>query len=278
LFRSDTITVFKQVIDDLKDAQASLGDSFLGPERIRANRYAAGALLARVYLYQKNYKDADEQATAVINSGLFKMSEVTSTFTPNNTEAIMQFASPSGNLANTSEGILFIPYATPDYAVRPGMLAAFEANDLRKTNWLKPYTSDTNIWYAPAKYKFLYKADGIEYNIVFRLAEQYLIRAEAFAQQNNLAAAIADLDTVRKRAGLPLISADNPSISRKDLLEAILHERQVELFVEWGHRWFDIKRLGLADAIVGAVKGNFWQHADVWFPVPASELLVAPNL
>jgi hypothetical protein len=69
--------------------------------------------------------------------------------------------------------------------------------------------------------------------MVLRLAEQYLIRAEARAHQGNLTGAKDDLDKIRNRAGLEGI----PITNTQAMLDAIAHERQVELFTEWGHRW-----------------------------------------
>jgi hypothetical protein len=116
-----------------------------------------------------------------------------------------------------------------------------------------------------------------EYYMVLRLAEQYLIRAEARAHLRNLPGAIADLDSIRNRAGLPLISITNPAITREELLIAIQQERQTELFAEWGHRWFDLKRTKQADAVLKDRKSS-WNSTDTLYPVPASERILNPNL
>jgi len=113
------------------------------------------------------------------------------------------------------------------------------------------------------------------------LGEQCLIRAEARAQQGNLNGAISDLDIIRKRAGLPLIANTNPGISQSVLLTAILHERQVELFTEWGHRWLDLKRTNNVDGVMNTVttqKGGTWNSDWQWYPITLSELQTAPNL
>jgi len=116
-----------------------------------------------------------------------------------------------------------------------------------------------------------------ENSTVLRLAEQYLIRAEARAQQNKLDLAIADVDVIRARAGLPLIANTNPSISKTALLDAIMQERRVELFTEWGHRWFDLKRTGKALAVLSAIKPGFTSD-DLLYPIPESELNKNPFL
>jgi starch-binding outer membrane protein, SusD/RagB family len=107
------------------------------------------------------------------------------------------------------------------------------------------------------------------------LSELYLARAEARAYQNNLAGAISDLDVVRKRAGVPLLHIIQPSISREDLLTAIMNERRVELFIEWGHRWLDLKRLGTVNEVMSVatpLKGGIWNSFKQLFPLPLTDL------
>jgi hypothetical protein len=113
--------------------------------------------------------------------------------------------------------------------------------------------------------------------MVLRLGELFLIRAEARAQQNNLQSALSDLNVIRKRAGLP-----NVNVNGKDsLLLSILHERQVELFAEWGHRWFDLKRTGNIDRIMNLVtpqKGGIWKTTSRLFPLPEGDIEKNNNL
>ena len=100
------------------------------------------------------------------------------------------------------------------------------------------------------------------------MAEQYLIRSEARIQQGNLAGGIQDLNTIRNRAGLSNFNLTD----KNSLLTAVLHERQVELFTEWGHRWFDLKRTNNATNVLNAVKGAGWQPFDTLYPVPQVEI------
>ncbi len=87
----------------------------------------------------------------------------------------------------------------------------------------------------PYKYKvYINPSPVTEYRMVLRLAEQYLIRAEARAQLGNITGpngATADLNMIRERAGLPDYSG---SEDQDAVLNAILQERRVELFSEWG--------------------------------------------
>jgi hypothetical protein len=65
---------------------------------------------------------------------------------------------------------------------------------------------------------------------------------------------------------------------------AILHERQVELFAEWGHRWFDLIRTGTVNSVMGspgnvcAMKRGVWNANDTLYPIPQSEIKNDVNL
>ncbi len=111
----------------------------------------------------------------------------------------------------------------------------------------------------------------------FRVAEQYLIRAEAKAQLGDLKGALEDLNTIRDRAGL----ADYNSSSQEQIVDEIIHERQIELFSEWGNRWLDLKRTDKVDAVmtdVSSQKGGIWNSFDRLYPIPFLDLQKDPNL
>lgn len=284
LSKSDTITVYNQIINDLKDAQALL-PVVPSATRVRATSVVATALLARVYLYLRDYAGAVEQSSAILNPGTYGLSTLDNTFLYNSTETIFQFMAPSVNnsLFLTGEALVFLPTLSttrPNYILSTQLLNAFEPGDQRKIKWLNTRVVAGISYIYPFKYKIRSLSAGTktEYNIVFRSAEQYLIRAEALAEQNKLSAAITDLDKVRSRAGVLKIADTNPNISRPDLLTMIYHERQIEFFTEWGHRWFDLKRTGRINFVLGVVKGTAWQPTDALYPIPAGDILSAPNL
>ena len=157
----------------------------------------------------------------------------------------------------------------------------FEMGDLRKTDWIRTNRKNFLMSYKYRSYSSTATTNPDdsrkENSTVFRLAEQFLIRAEARAQQDKLDLAISDVDAIRERAGLPLIANTNPSIGKADLLDAIMHERRVELFTEWGHRWFDLKRTGLALTVLSPIKSGLTQN-DLLYPIPQSELIKNPFL
>jgi len=271
--RTPTELVYQQIITDLEAARDALTGNQVNT---RPTSYAAQALLARVYLYRRSWNKAADMASAVINSGLFMLeSDLDSVFKKNSKETIFQWA-PVQDKMNSGEGFIFIPIGAsrPNYMLTTGLLTAFEAGDLRKNNWVKSMTS--GLTYYPNKYKVSSSSGPVtEYNVVLRLAEQYLIRAEALAWQNRIAEAEGDLNIIRTRAGLPAIDT---TISSELCFQKIEQERRTELFAEWGHRWFDLKRTNRSNAVLSAIKGSKWQTSDQLYPIPSSELEADPNL
>lgn len=309
LHRTPKKDVYQQIIADLEKAKTLLSDDYLNEtllasttERVRPTRWVATALLARVYLYAEDYAKAEEQATLVINnSDLYGLVALNEVFLKNSREAIWQIQ-PTSVGFNTEEGRLFIiPETGPtDVTVfNPNpvylsefILNSFEAGDQRGVygNWVNTTiypVSDTEV--DTVAFAFKYKVSTspdvsspkgmTEYLMVLRLGEQYLIRAEARVRQNKIPGAQEDINAIRTRAGLgPTLANDNTS-----LLAAILHERRVELFTEFGHRWLDLKRTGQVDAVMSIItplkaNGTAWQSYQQWYPLPFSELGKSPNL
>jgi hypothetical protein len=288
--------VYSQVIADLKDAEIKLNSNFVGPdgltvstERTRPNKWAAAALLARAYLYTKDYTDAIAQATLVINNNTANIKlepNLNNVFLKNSNEAIWQLQ-PVVPGYDAFDGNIFI-LTTPPGGSSPSPVAlstnltnSFENGDNRFANWVGSYPSNGLTYYYPYKYKVKGGPSNTpltEYLMVLRIAEQYLIRAEAEANGSSGGqGAVADLNTIRNRAGLPNYTGATDQAS---LLTVILHERQVELFTEWGHRWFDLKRTNIVNTImppspggnVCAEKGGTWNSDWELYPIPLTEI------
>lgn len=290
--------IYQQIISDLKEAQIFLpyDYSISNSDRIRANHWAATALLARVYLYQQQWDSAEVQATSVINnSNLFSLNpnlnSVFLNYVSGNNEAILQWLinSQSSTFNATPEGATFIPNEAPNnlpnYYINSSLLQAFESGDLRKKSWLDSIVYRGTSYFIPFKYKIgsqlaVPNAIPTEYVMVLRLAEQFLIRAEARAEENNITGAISDLNVIRERAGLTDLS---PSLSQAQALAAVFQERRIELAAEWGHRWFDLKRAGLVDSVMNIAtplkeQGSVWQSHQQLYPIPFGEIQDDPNL
>lgn len=292
LTRSSKQKVYQQIIDDLTQAIDLLSDNYLGSNiktvtdnRVRPNKWAATALLARVYLYNADWAKAEEQANSIIaNTSKYNLlSDLNSVFTKNSLEAIWQLQ-PVTDGSFTSDAYFFILSAGPQDFSNPVYLSsrlidAFEVDDQRKNIWIGIDSSTGTNYYYPFKYKLATQSSPFsEYIMVLRLAEQYLIRAEARARLGDLPGAVEDLNRIRQRSGLTALG--NPA-SQAPLLSAILHERKVELFCEWGHRWFDLKRTNMADDAMNVetpLKGGTWNSTDQLYPLPLYELQQNKNL
>jgi starch-binding outer membrane protein, SusD/RagB family len=285
--RSDVSTVYEQIVADLLDAESKLQTTYSTyeiTEKARVNKYVVNALLARVYLYQEQWAAAEAEADTVINSTDYSLeTDLNDVFIKTSNEVIWQDAVPYNSTATgvTQMGVSWIPSGTsPLFVLYDTLANTFTASDLRKANWIKPIVYAGKTYYYPYKYKIrITSAAGNEYNVMFRLAEQYLIRAEARAQQNKITgvgSAEEDLNTIRNRAGLENTEATDKS----SILLAIEKERWLELFTEMGDRWFNLKRTGRADAVFSAEteKKSTWQSYQALYPIPQAELTANPNL
>lgn len=290
LARSPINQIWSQIIMDLEEAKELLSSTYLDgaikhetSERIRPTKWAATALLARCYLYTKNWENAEKQATEVISkSDLYKLDSLDKSFLMNNSEAIWQLQ-PVNIGSNTEDAKTYIipstgpSFLTPVY-ISSQLINSFEANDQRKKVWINTVSASGTLYYYSYKYKIGKLDEPLsEYNTILRLGEQYLIRAEARAQQDNLSGSKDDLNIIRKRAGL-----EKSNVTEKNLLlTAIFHERQVELFTEWGHRWMDLKRTNMVDEIMNQVtpkKGGNWNSNWKLYPIPSYDIVSNSNL
>lgn len=284
--RTPVDKVYEQIISDLELAKSLMEEAYPGsiPNiRTRANRSAARAMLARIYLYRKNWAAAELNATEIINrrDQYILNPDLSKVFTRDNIEAIWQVQPLDGNGRNdsyTNEATVFtLQNVLKNYVFTDVMAQSFETGDQRRTNWVNSVVSGSNTFYFPQKYKEYYSGNPIEAATHLRLAEIYLIRAEARAEQENLTganSAASDIDSIRLRAGLLPTTAT----SKATLLEAIEQERKVELFSEWGHRWLDLRRWGKADAVLAPFKGATWKSTDVLYPIPELEMRTNYNL
>jgi len=292
LSRTPKDLVYRQIIDDLVSARQLLNNDFvdqtdttLTAQRARPCKAAAAALLARVYLCTNKYDSAAMMASSVIGDNRFNLLQnLVNVFLADSSEAIWQLAIPQPNSNQTWDGVNYVLLGLPgnnSTLISPQLLSSFEPGDQRMTSWINFKTDGTTNWYYPFKYQVHDNGDNpgnrSEAVMMLRLAEQYLIRAEARAEQNDVIDALNDLNIIRHRAGL---GDYNGATDQASVLAAILHERQVELFTEWGHRWFDMQRTGTINAIMGAPGNVCLQKGGTWssdgyqalFPIPQTEI------
>ena len=268
-------TTYTQLVADLNMAYTLLSDAYPSGYKARVNKQAAAALLARVYLYQKDYINAEAWSTKVIASGLYSpLPDPNNVFLSDSKETIWQLWNAGGY---TDVGVNFIPDPTSTvyYQVNPSLINAFEPGDKRLTAWVQAGTGASSTIYYPYKYKQRDAASGssAEYLVELRLGEQYLIRAEARANQNNPGGSIADLNVIRSRAGLPNASSNNQA----DLLLKIEQERRIEMAFEDESRWFDLNRTNRTSYWLTPIKPTFTAKA-MLLPFPQAVINTNPNL
>ncbi|TDQ08475.1 RagB/SusD family nutrient uptake outer membrane protein [Pedobacter metabolipauper] len=277
--RSPINQVYDLIISDLLDAEILLSNdySYSSNERTRPNKWAAKALLARVYLYTKDYVKAEQKSSEVISNSLFSLTNnLQEVFLKNSSEAIWQLK-PVNPAYNTWEGfymkLTVSPVLTQSSSLSPNLIKSFSKDDRRKFFWIDSLMEGSDKFYFPKKYnvKGGNSETLTEYSMVLRLAELYLIRSESRLKVGNNVDAKVDLELIRKRAGLD-------QLNREITISDIVEQRRLEFFTEWGHRWFDIKRLELTDQTLSQTKSPNWTSDDSLYPIPLSEINSNPNI
>nr|WP_295865480.1 RagB/SusD family nutrient uptake outer membrane protein [uncultured Chitinophaga sp.] len=283
--RTATNEIYDLIISDLIEAENLMKEAYPSEGRLRPNSYTASALLARVYLYTGNWLLAEKESDKIIRSQKYALQDnLNQVFLAGSNEAIWQVQSTTAG-ANTSEGSAFVnpnDGVIPGYLVSDQLMTSFEAGDPRRTAWIGNKKVENQIYHFPYKYKVPSSPTTTitENYVMFRLAEQYLIRAESAIRRGKTTEGIADLNIIRKRARgnddtiLPDIRSN---LTTTEALTAVLHERRTELMTEWGHRWQDLKRFKLTDAVLKPIKPD-WQDYDTLFPIPDQEIQLNKSL
>lgn len=239
---------------------------------VRASMGAATALKARAHLYQREWQAAFDLADEVIKSGMYELE--------------LQYANVFEK-EQTNEAIFEIPFTVTDagslafwffpsglggrrgFAPAAGLVNSFEDEDVR-------FSTAYNETGGGTSYGFKYTdiastADDVP---VIRLAEMYLIRAEAAARLGNLGRALADVNVIRARAELGEAAADankDGATSMNEVLAVVLTERRHELFYE-GHWFFDLKRFGDVPAGSTLLTALGLTGNRLLFPIPQREI------
>jgi starch-binding outer membrane protein, SusD/RagB family len=269
--RTASSLVYGKIIEDLLTAKNQL-PAPTANIRNRPTKLAAAALLARVYLYREQWQLAEQYSDEVISSGQYTpLGLPANVFLANAKESIFQLSPTSGLLKETNA--LRPLGSAPQIYIPASLLSAFPNGDSRRSRWIDSFTYQSVKYYYPGKYKNT-STTPTEYYTLLRVAEQFLIRAEARLKQNKPDMAIADVNMIRVRAGIPLLSL---TANATEIMEAIEKERRLELFAEWGHRWLDLKRWNRATAVLSPVKPG-WSAEDELYPIPQDDLILNPFL
>lgn len=269
--RTSTENIYRQMLADLTSA-FKLFSIDNGSGHLRPNKYASAALMSKIYLYMKDWVNAEKYASEVIESGLYRLeTDPDNVFLKSSRETIWAL-DPTGLSYNTYEGRQFNPAsgsAIPSYSLGDNLVQSFQENDRRKLSWIGLNNVNNQTYYYPHKYKVRTGSAVSEEPVYVRLAEVILIRSEARIHLGNSEGAKEDLNAIRQRAGLE----DIQTTSTATLLLDIYEERRKELFCEMGNRWFDLKRTGRALSVLSEEKADITSE-DLLYPVPYDQIML----
>lgn len=240
--RNSVKEVYDQVIADMNTGISLMNDQSRSGNSSTLSAIAVKALLARVYLYKEDWANAEAMASDVIASGQYSLIPNNNYYslwtTDNSSESIFEISMTEvDNVGGQGLAGLYLRQGFGDYLPSNDVTSLYEAEDAR----LATFEIDELLIgdFAPFRMVKYPDINGFDNVKVIRLAELYLIRAEARARLgNNVAGAQDDLDVVRQRA-LP-VAADNSNTGIA-LVNAILLERRLELAFE-GQRLWDLMR------------------------------------
>lgn len=292
--RTPLVESYNKVVADFLAAEAGIAAT---NEVGRLNKAAVQGLLGRVYLYMGEWQKAVDKSTAAIESA------------PANRKLATRTQFPMIWLDQTEQEVLFklriqdadgIPVGVGYGQSSPGgvraeysptfeLVNAYTSTDIRKDVYIGQTTFNGKDFNYIKKYagRAAGNANVVDVKVI-RLSEVYLNRAEAYARLNNDVNALADLNEIRSRRYSdfdPVTSV----LTGQALLNEIMKQRRLELAFE-GHRFFDLKRLGLpverpssGDMIDGsgaapAVRGIEAGSPKFAFPIPQFEMDVNPNM
>ncbi|SHJ05814.1 Starch-binding associating with outer membrane [Hymenobacter daecheongensis DSM 21074] len=315
--RTPADQVYAQIITDLKAAADALDDAYSGDDLGRATKWAAKGLLAKVYLTQGNLPEAAAQARAVIaGSGKSLWADYGDNFklaNENGKESLFEVQYINGKNEYIFDGLGFVgneffgprgqkltPQGGYGFNVpEQEFVQGYENGDKRRdvTIWKpgdvypagsatdaqpaslqgSPFgynckkwfvgKTNTRVWDSPLNFP------------VLRLAEVYLILAEAAGPTVGPDGGLEAINKVRRRAfGLPI---DAPStrdltVNTPNFKQAVIRERRYELAFE-DDRWFDLKRTG--DLLtLPALQAKGVKSFNLLLPIPQTERDANPNL
>lgn len=275
--RNSESEVYQMAMADLNEALQILPDSYTKGLRVRPSKMAAKALMARLSYDQKKWDDAISYASDVINSPQYVMeTSIDKTFLKDSSSAIWQLM-PYDAGYNSQEGNYYILRTAPPTSISltADFISNFEANDARRSKWVGEIKDTSQkSYYYPFKYKQQTNtASTLEYSVILRVEELYLIRSESYLEKGQTAQALADLNMIRNRVNLPSVTATD----KNALLEILLKERRYELFTEWGQRFYDLKHFDKLDQKILSIKPS-WKSTFKYLPIPEKELMINPAL
>jgi len=237
--------VYAQIISDLNSAKTLLSATSAST-KVTASKFAASALLSRVYLYKGDNANAISEANTVIANTAYAVTPAANLAsfytTPGTAEEIFTVKfNATESLGSDNLGQIYLKPGYGDIRVSSDLTAIFDkVNDVRYTSFIKPFTGSPS---ELQNNKFAGQDGnlGMYSTKVLRLSEIILNRAEAENKAGGQdTQALADLNRIRTKRGLTALSG----LSGTALLNEILAERRREFMFE-GQRFFDLMRNGI---------------------------------
>jgi len=279
--RNTVKEVYDQVISDMKMAIDLMKDQSRSGNSNTLSAIAAKALLARVYLNKEDWVNAEEMASDVIETGPYSLVPNGNYYslwtTDNSSESIFEISMTEvDNVGGQGIAGLYLQQGFGDYLPSNDVISLYEPGDARLSTFaVDPLLIGDFAPYRMVKYPDINGFDNVK---VIRLAELYLIRAEAKAKLgDDTQGAQDDLDLVRQRA-LPM-AADNTDTGTA-LENAIFLERRLELAFE-GQRLWDLMRHKMditRTQCTSSVCFIPYASNSVILPIPQNETDANPNI
>jgi hypothetical protein len=292
--RSPVAEVYQFIIDDLKFAADNLPATYIATEKGRATRWAAKALLGKVYLTMYGYPLRQASALPLAKKELADVyaasSPATFSVAPNfadlfktandNRYAVfeIQFASGNTGLGNPipwQQGQVFPTFWSPftafaaDFALPPALFGAnWPKIDKRKAATLDSVirnpTTGAITQARPQFTKFLEKGvGGVQSRTdypnnfpIIRFEDVVLMYAEVLTEEAAGATplALSLINQIRTRSGLPAFTATSPEAASLSAFQAALLKERRYEFIAEGQRWHDLVRTGNAISVMTAFK------------------------
>ena len=282
--RSTAAEVYTQILLDLGEAETRMSNT-TSPDN-HATLGAAKALLARVYLYQGNYAAALSKAQEVEALGYALAPNYSDLFDNDDVSTSENIFKLTFTSAVEQANLLGFYWLSDQLATGAGRFEIAPTQSLIDT--YDTLSTDArllwNIQPDPSGGGYIEGSqgggsygskfptpNGAEDFHVIRFAEVVLIKAESFAQLNQLDSAVANYNLIRVRAGLAPHVLNVDVTGQQQVLDAIDRERRLE-FAEEGDRFPDLVRSGRAQSVLG-IGAN-----QLLFPIPQAEIDVAPTV
>ncbi len=261
--------VYADIVNDVLSVYDDLGTP---ADRVHVNQAVADAFLARVYLYLEDWEKAEAYASKVIGNSYYELGSIQDLIDSKQAaESIWELAY-SSSFTNDQSSYWRSPNDGGRHEWGPSKELVTLLDDPNVGGDRKAFFADYSTAQVPDYYvgTLYHRSPNDDNVILFRLAEQYLIRAEARAKKQNpdLVGAIGDVNVIRSRSHVPALSVN---LSQAEVEQAIEDENRVEFALE-SHRWFDLVRTSRAVSVLGIKK---YQTV---FPIPYNDILADKDL